>query len=299
MNDNKALTTKTFKTSTAAKSSRVDSHQHFWQLSRGDYTWLTPELTVLYKDFLPEALAPELAANNVSETILVQAADNEAETDFLLELAKNTYFVVGVVGWIDLQNNTAINRLIHFAKNPYFKGIRPMLQDIDDVNWILKEQFTAIFTFMEENSLTFDALVNESHLANIYILAKRHPKLFIVIDHCAKPDLSNATSQGWKSGIAQIAQCKNVFIKLSGLLTQAPQGEVTIERIQPYFDHIISVFSTNRVMWGSDWPVVKLNGDYDTWISHSTDLLANYPSAEQDNIWANNARHFYRLVSQQ
>ena len=278
-------------------TSRVDSHQHFWQLSRGDYSWLTPELTVLYQDFLPEQLSPELSTNGVKQTLLVQAADNEEETHFLLELASNTATVAGVVGWIDMEDPLAITKLESLTKNAYFKGIRPMLQDIDDVNWVLKDKFTPIFQFMAAKQLTFDALIRDVHLSNIHILACRHPSLNIVIDHCAKPDLSKVPSEFWKKRLANVAVCKNVFIKLSGLLTEAPQGQVTVDVIQPFFDHIMDVFGPNRIIWGSDWPVIKLNGDYDTWVSLTQSLLNNHSVEDKRNIWADNARNFYRLPS--
>jgi L-fuconolactonase len=276
---------------------RVDSHQHFWQLSRGDYSWLTPELALLYKDFLPEQLAPELSANDVQQTILVQAADTEEETRFLLELAKNNSFVAGVVGWIDLEDESAISKLGRLAQNSYLKGIRPMLQDIEDVDWILRDEFTPIFEFMATNQLTFDALIKEVHIDNIQTLACRHPTLNIVIDHCAKPDLSKAPSHYWRKKLSNIALCNNVFIKLSGLLTEAPQGKVNTEELTPYFEHIMHVFGPNRIMWGSDWPVITLNGDYDTWISLTKSLLKNHSFEDKHKIWADNARNFYRLAS--
>lgn len=274
---------------------RVDSHQHFWQLSRGDYSWLTPELKTLYQDFLPSQLAPELYDSNVKQTVLIQAAASEKETDFLLNLAEHTHYVAGVIGWIDMENPLAVYQLEKLSKNAFFKGIRPMLQDIEDVNWILKDKFTPIFEFMAENQLTFDALIRDIHLSNIHILACRHPNLNIVIDHCAKPNLSKSPSDFWKNRIKNIAQCHNVFIKLSGLLTEAPVGKVKTEDVLPYFEFIMSNFGENRVMWGSDWPVVKLNGDYDIWVSLTKSLLSNYPFKTKRKVWAENAQNFYRL----
>lgn len=275
---------------------KVDSHQHFWQLSRGDYSWITPELGILYQDFLPEQLAPELSEHSVSQTILVQATDTEAETHFLLELANNTEFVAGVVGWVDMEEPLAIAKLERLVKNPYFKGIRPMLQDIDDVDWILKDEFTLVFEFMTENQLIFDALVKDVHLSNIHTLACRHPTLNIVIDHCAKPDLSKRPSDFWKEKLANLGECKNVFIKFSGLLTEAPQGQVNIDITQPYFDYIMNVFGPSKIMWGSDWPVIKLNGDYETWVLITQLLLSHCSLEDKRKIWADNARHFYRLT---
>jgi len=275
----------------------VDSHQHFWQLSRGGYCWLTPSLEKLYQNFLPENLKDELLSNNVKQTVLIQADDNEEETLFLLELAENTKFIAGVVGWIDMDDQLAISHLQKLTKNPYFKGIRPMLQDIEDVNWILKEKFNPIFQFMIENKLTFDALVRDVHLASIHILASRYPALNIVIDHCAKPDLSKSPSDMWMQSLIDLAQCDNVFIKLSGLLTEAPIGQVKVETLTPYFEHIINSFSTSRVMWGSDWPVLKLNGDYASWVSLTHTLLNNCSNKDKCKILAENAQKFYKLSS--
>lgn len=282
---------------TSTAISRVDSHQHFWQLSRGDYNWLKPELTVLYQDFLPKQLERELYENDVSQTILVQAEDSEDEIHFMLAIAEVNKFVAGVVGWVDMEASNVLEKLEHFCESKYFKGIRPMLQDIDDINWILKDEFTPIFQFMAEKQLTFDALVRDAHLSNIHILACRHPSLNIVIDHCAKPDLSKAPSDFWKSSLKNVASCENVCVKLSGLLTEAPKGQVSVDVIQPYFDHIIDVFGSDRIIWGSDWPVVKLNGDYDTWISLTQSLLKNHSFEDKCKIWAKNAQNFYRLPS--
>lgn len=275
--------------------SRVDSHQHFWQLSRGDYSWLTPELGVLYQDHLPDQLAPELMKSNVGQTILIQAEESEDEIYFMLAIAEVNKFVAGVIGWIDMEAPNALDNLEHFCESKYFKGIRPMLQDIEDVNWILKDEFTPIFEFMDKKQLTFDALIKDLHISNIQILAQRHPNLSIVINHCAKPDLSKKPSDFWKGRLSNVSACKNVYIKLSGLLTEAPKGQVDVEVIQPYFDHIIDVFGSDRIMWGSDWPVIKLNGDYDIWVSLTNSLLKNHSYEDKRKIWAENARKFYKL----
>jgi L-fuconolactonase len=274
---------------------KVDSHQHFWELSRGFYDWLTQDIQLLYKDYLPECLLEEVKRNHVNETILVQASATEAETLFLLEIAEKTDYVAGVVGWIDMESQTALATLDVFNQNPYFKGIRPMLQDMDDVDWILDAQFVPIFAYLSANNLTFDALVREHHLTAIYLLAKQYPLLKIVINHCAKPHIDKPPSVYWKIQLSQFKALNNVSIKLSGLVTEALNNDVNAAQICPYFDHIMSIFGTNRIMWGSDWPVLKLNGDYDNWVGLTHELLVNYSLTEQQNIWANNARVFYNL----
>ena len=274
---------------------KVDSHQHFWELSRGFYDWLTPDIPLLYKDYLPECLAEEVARNHVNETILVQASATEAETLFLLEVAEKTDFVAGVVGWIDMESEMALSALDAFAQNRYFKGIRPMLQDMDDVNWLLDAKFVSIFDYLSANNLTFDALVREHHLTTICLLAKQYPLLKIVINHCAKPNIDKPPSVYWNIQISQFKALNNVSIKFSGLVTEASNNDVNAFQISPYFDHIMSVFGSTRIMFGSDWPVLKINGDYDRWVELTACLLRSFSFAEQQNIWANNARVFYNL----
>ena len=138
-------------------------------------------------------------------------------------------------------------------------------------------------------------MIRDIHISNIQIIAQRHPDLSIVINHCAKPDLSKEPSDLWKNGLNNIAAYKNVYVKLSGLLTEAPKGQVDINVIQPYFDHIVDVFGPDRIMWGSDWPVIKLNGDYQTWVTITQSLLKNYSFKDKRKIWAENARQFYNL----
>lgn len=274
---------------------KVDCHQHFWQLSRNDYDWLTPDLPILYKDQLPNDLLVELTDHEVNQTVLIQAAANEKETTFLLEIANQTSYVCGVVGWVDLESSKAIETLHSFNANHYFKGIRPMLQDIDDIDWILKEEFTGVFQFLAKNNLTFDALINDIHLPNIHKLALKYPTLKIVIDHCAKPDLAHLPSANWKQNISNVASCNNVVIKLSGLLTEAPEGAVSVNVLQAYFDHILAAFGSSRILWGSDWPVVNLNGNYGLWVSLTDSLLQKCSIEDKRKIWGSNAQVFYQL----
>lgn len=277
---------------------KIDSHQHFWLLERGDYSWLTPELATLYKDYLPKDLAAELAKANVKATVVVQASNTEAETKYLLDLAEKTDFIAGVVGWVDMENEAALSSLKAFSQSQYFKGIRPMLQDIDDVNWILQKEFEPIFEFLEANNLCFDALVREHHLANIHLLAQKYPTLKIVINHLAKPNVDKPPSTYWNIQMESFITLENVSIKLSGLMTEASTGQVAPEQLFSYLKEIMSVFGASRIMWGSDWPVLNLNGDYETWVSLTDALLQHCSAEEKHAIWAENARSFYNLSAQ-
>ncbi|KPW03662.1 MULTISPECIES: amidohydrolase [Pseudoalteromonas] len=274
---------------------RIDCHQHFWDLSRGDYHWLTPKLEPIYRNFLPHDLEKVLSDQHVEKTILVQAADTEAETLFLLSLAESTEFVGGVVGWVDLEGDDVISRLKEMKKNEYFKGIRPMLQDIKDKEWILNEKFHGTFDFMAANNISFDALVKEQHLASINTLARQHPRLKIVINHAAKPNLTKTLSENWQAQLSQLAECDNVYVKLSGLMTETTPFNTQAADYQACFDVLLSLFGVQRIMWGSDWPVVQYQGDYQAWCMICTHLLAPLNDDDKQKIWADNARHFYCL----
>jgi L-fuconolactonase len=278
---------------------RVDSHQHFWQLSRGDYSWLTPELEVLYRDFLPQDLKSNLISNKVEQTVLVQAAASVAETEFMLKIADETDFVAGVVGWLDMESDKAIMQLDAFCQNPHFKGIRPMIQDIEDPNWMLKPELDPVYLALIERELTFDALVTPSHLDALYELLTRYPTLKVVIDHGAKPDIAayssgEKSSAQWFEKIALIASETSAHCKLSGLVTEAGENP-DYSSVASYMEHLLVCFGANRLMWGSDWPVVYLTAIYIYWLNNIETFLAPLSQNDQQLIWSENAQRFYRL----
>lgn len=282
---------------------RIDSHQHFWQLPRGDYAWLTSELTVLYKDFLPEDIQGYLTQAKVSKTIVVQAADTLAETEFLLQLAEQHEFIAGVVGWVDMESENCIEVLKQLKKNPYFKGIRPMIQDIEDDAWMLKPELTPVFEALVELDLTFDALVLPKQLANLKVLLNRHTNLSVVIDHGAKPNIGeaigepieNSINKQWADDMKELSASANVYCKLSGLLTEAGE-QPTYDSIEPYMSHLLSCFGAQRLMWGSDWPVVNLASDYQAWADHVTTFVESLSEHQQSSIYSGAAKTFYRIA---
>ncbi|MCJ8295310.1 MAG: amidohydrolase family protein [Colwellia sp.] len=276
-------------------SPKIDSHQHFWKLSRGDYFWLSPKFKNIYKDFSPEDLSKELRITNINKTILIQATNTEAETLYLLEIAKNTDFVSGVIGWIDMESPKAIQRLLELSENSLFKGIRPMLQDIPDKNWIANPIFHPIFEIMATKSLVFDALVKDIHLDNIQQLAVKFPTLKIVINHCAKPNIVENKIKLWESEMVKLSKCPNVFVKLSGLVTETKEELITDMSLRFYSDFILKKFGASRIIWGSDWPVVNLRCSYSDWVSISIKLLAHLSPKEQHQIWYSNAVETYNI----
>jgi L-fuconolactonase len=273
---------------------RIDSHQHFWSLERGDYDWLTPGLTPLYRDFGPEDLAPHLEATGIEHTILVQAAPTVAETGFLLSIAERTDFVAGVVGWVDLSASDAPDTIADLASNGYLRGVRPMIQDIPDVDWVLSADLEPGLHALIDTGLTFDALVNPAHLPNLRALLSRHPDLEVVIDHGAKPSIARAEFEPWARDLAEIARDSSAACKLSGLVTEAGPN-CSFDTLRPYLDHLFEYFGPERLMWGSDWPVVNLAGGYGAWWKMTERTLEPLDAKARAAVLGGTAARFYGI----
>ncbi len=286
---------------------RIDSHQHFWRPSRGDYAWLRagdPALAPLLRDFLPQHLQPVLQASGVLQTVLVQAADSVAETGFLLELAARHAFIGGVVGWVDLSRSDAARTLEGWAHHPKFKGVRPMLQDLPEADWIAYAPHPDVVRTLVRLGLRFDALVQPWHLAPLLRFAQAWPELPLVIDHAAKPQLARGWNDDWapmwRDGLSALAALPHVHCKLSGLLTEAAEparqgGRAALAALAPVWSLLAERFGPDRLMWGSDWPVLNLAADYGRWVDVSDTLLEALPEAERDHIRFTNALRFYGL----
>lgn len=271
---------------------RVDAHHHVWQVARGDYGWLTPELAI-YRDYTLADLRPLLG--DISATVLVQAAPTEAETAFMLTVAQESQGLVrGVVGWTDLAAPRAELRIAALARERRLVGLRPMLQDITDTHWILRPEVQPALRAMAEFGLRFDALVQPRHLEILPALAVLHPRLRIVIDHIAKPAIAQGMWQPWARSIALLAKETDMPCKLSGLVTEAAETWQD-DDLRRYVDHVVQCFGPARVMWGSDWPVVDLAGGYARWRDSSLRLLGGFDSAARDAILGGTAVAFYGL----
>ena len=272
---------------------RVDSHQHFWRLDRGDYGWLTPALSPIYRDYLPEHLAPQLARAGIDSTILVQAAPTLAETGYLLDLARRYPFIAGVVGWVDFAADSAPETIAALATHEKLVGLRPMVQDIPDTLWMLNPQLAPGIEAMIDHDLVFDALVLPRHLDALREFAALYPELRIVVDHGAKPPLRGESLESWKAGMAAIAGSTRAVCKLSGLVTEAGSAEPA--GLAPCVDHLLAVFGPARLMWGSDWPVCERVCSYEDWCRTSETLLANLTDNERQWIHAGTARETYGI----
>lgn len=275
----------------------IDAHQHFWDLSRGDYAWPNADVAAIFRDFGPDELVSDLHNTEIRQTILIQATDTVAETEYMLQLAQDFTAVAAVVGWVDLSAPDAISTIDRLRANPLLKGLRPMLQNIEDTDWILRPEVQPALAHMEKVGLCFDALIQPRHLPTLLQVAKKYENLSIVIDHIAKPRMGSGIlpATAWSSGMQDLAALNNVYCKLSGMMTEI--GPLWQQQdLEPFADQVIEAFGADRILWGSDWPVVNLAGDYKSWLESARGLTQQLSEAERDNIFGGSARNFYGIT---
>ncbi|MGY3439907.1 amidohydrolase family protein [Marinovum sp. KMM 9879] len=270
----------------------VDSHCHFWQLARGDYGWLEGAggpLDPIRRDFGPKDYPGS------AQLVAVQAAPSLAETEYLLALAAAHPEIAGVVGWVDLTDAAAPDTLRRLAGNPVFKGVRPMLQDIDDSNWLVHAPRPEALAALIDCGLRFDALVTERHLPMLHQFARDHSELPLVIDHGAKPQ--PGARADWHAGMAALARLPHVHCKLSGLLNEVSDEERAdpLPALQAIFEPLLDGFGPERLMWGSDWPVLTLAAPWQDWRSLTEALLAPLSDSDRAAILHGTATRFYGL----
>jgi len=273
----------------------IDAHQHFWRVGENGFSWPTPDLATIHRDFGPADLAAVGAPVGLTGCVLVQSQPDERDTDWLLELATDEPLVLGVVGWVDLASPDAPARIARLSQNPKLRGLRPMLQSLDDDAWIAAPGLDPALDAMVAHGLSLDALVLTRHLPHLLTLARRRPELAIVIDHGAKPPIAVGDEDGaWARGVAALAAQPQVFCKLSGLLTEAAPGQ-GVQALSPYVAHLVAAFGPERLMWGSDWPVLNLAGDYGGWLALARDLSGLTDSADLAALFGGTSRRFYRI----
>lgn len=275
----------------------IDAHQHFWRLADRAGHWPPVTLGAIYRDFGPADLQATLQACGVTATVLVQSLPSQADTHFLLDIAEQNPFVLGVVGWTDLLAADAPQQIAALARNPKLKGLRPMLQDLPDPQWIAKLSLAPALQAMQAHGLVFDALVLPCHLQPLYAMAQRHPGLRIVVDHAAKPAIASQTLDPWRSDMLALAALPQVHCKLSGLLTEAGH-QATAQALQPYVDHVLNAFGPHRLLWGSDWPVLNLAASYPDWLAMARSLCRHHPGVDDAgmaDIFGGTARRVYQL----
>ena len=276
----------------------VDSHQHFWNLDRVKYPWLVPEYGPIYRTFEAPELEPQLKASGVQHTVIVQAMDSYADTDYMLETGANNDWVAGVVGWVPLLNpDETHKKLEEYTQNPLFRGMRHLIHEEVDPDWVVKDVVIESLKVLASFGMTFDVVaVFPNHLKHVPTLAERVPELRMVVDHLAKPPLAEEDRVVWRDQFKAAAQSPQVYAKVSGLNTVTPDFETwTATDIQPHIDFAMEHFGASRLMFGSDWPVAILAGDYAKVWDETCKAIAGYSQADQEAILGQTANEFYRL----
>ena len=276
---------------------RIDAHQHYWNPARGDYDWMPMDNATLARVYMPEDLTAQRQAHGITHTVLVQAAATVTESEYLLGIADATASVAGVVGWVDFERSGDRAVLERLGRHPKFLGVRPMIQDIPDDDWMLRDDVQWGFRAVADLGLTFDALGFPRHLKNFLTILTRYPEMRTVVDHCMKPQIAGKSAEAfrlWADGMTAIATETRACCKLSGLVTEAA-ADWTIDDLKPYADHVLDAFGPDRVMWGSDWPVCRLRAEYGVWRDAAETLTDGLSAAEKDRVFGGTAADFYGL----
>jgi L-fuconolactonase len=271
----------------------IDSHQHFWDLSRFHYEWLEHHPKVLRRNYLPQDLLRLLKETEVQHTVVVQAHNSLEEAEWLLNLADAHQFVAGVVAWVDLTDPRISEVLEELSKRQKLKGIRFAN---GDERWPLREEVLRGLGEVARYKLTFDLLVRPHHLKHIPTLANQVPELRMVVDHIAKPRIASNELEPWASDIAKLADTPQIYCKVSGMVTEADWKRWTVEDLKPYVDHVLKVFGVDRLMWGSDWPVCLLAANYHEVYRAVLDVTDSLSREQWEKLYGLNAQRFYRLT---
>lgn len=271
----------------------IDVHHHLWTYNDKDFPWISDDMAIIKQDFLDEAYQDNF--KNIDKTIVVQAIQNESETQFLLEFAKRNEKVAGVIGWLDLKSDQLEHQLKKYMKDANLKGLRHVIHDEPDVDFMLDDAFVHGLKVLEKHDLIYELLIFPCHLDNTIKLVSQLPKLNFVIDHLAKPDIKNKSIESWSKKLKTLSDFDNVSIKLSGMVTEAHWNNWTNEEFYDYLDVALDTFGENRIMYGSDWPVCLLSASYmdvynvvETWSNRLT-------KHQKDKLFFKNAISIYKL----
>ena len=273
----------------------IDTHQHFWKYNPEEYGWIGAEMKALRRDFLPEDLEETIGPAGVQGVISVQARQTTGETEWLLSLAEEHRFIRGVTGWVPLMDPAVAGMLEKYAANPYLKGIRHVLQDEPDPEYMLRKDFNEGVRLLKHFGLLYEILIFERHLPQTLRFVDRHPEQLFVLDHIAKPRIRDHVLSPWKENLRELARRDHVICKISGLVTEADIFHWTEEQLHPYLETVLEIFGPGRVMFGSDWPVCLAACRYEQWLGIVKKSIASLSQDEQALILAENAKNIYRL----
>ena len=274
---------------------RIDAHQHFWDLSRFSYPWMPPEPGVLRRNWLPEDLRPVLFRNNFDGCVTVQATKDTAEVDWLLSLADENPWMLGVVGWVDLTDPGLGRRLDELQRHPKFRGVRHPVHDEEDERWLLSLNVTTGLRELARRQIPFDLLVRPVHLPVVLELAEQVPDLPMVVDHIAKPRIAEGLMEPWAADIERVSKIPGMHIKISGMITEAEWKTWLPVQLKPYVQHVWSCFGPSRCLFGSDWPVCLQAGIWKEALAGFTQALGPVVKEVRAGVMGENAMRFYRL----
>ena len=272
----------------------IDSHVHFWNFDAARDSWITEDMKILRQNYLPEHLLTLLKKNEIDACVAVQADQSEKDTIFLTNLSESNLFIKGVIGWVDLQEENINERLEYFSQFPVIKGWRHIVQAEPD-EFLSGTKFKRGIRALSAFNYTYDVLVYHHQLKQALDFVSRFPEQKFVIDHCAKPDIRNKKISDWKMYLKEISMQPNVCCKISGLLTEAKWNEWTDADLYPYLDTVFEFFGTDRLLFGSDWPVLQLSGTYKQWKHLLDKYMERYPDEDRQKIFGLNAVKFYNL----
>jgi L-fuconolactonase len=275
---------------------KIDSHQHYWHFNTADYGWMGENMSVIKRDFLPTDLLPELKSIDFDGSVAVQARQSLEETNWLLQLADEHPHIKGVVGWLDLQSEQAEEQIAAFAKHHKAVGVRHVIHDEEDLDFMLRPAFIRGVQLLEKYDLAYDILIFPTHLTNTIEFVKQFSdKQTFVIDHIAKPLIKDGIVSPWKEDIVALAKFPNVYCKLSGMVTEADWNTWKPENIRPYLDVIMDAFGPERILIGSDWPVCLVAGKYSEVMQVVIDYISTFTEKEQALMLGENAAKAYRI----
>ena len=273
----------------------IDAHQHFWKYDSFKHAWIDDSMSVIRQDFMPSDLEKVYAKNGIDGCVAVQADQTLEETNFLLWLSAKYGFIKGVVGWVDLRADNVNEILEEYCQHEKIKGFRHIVQGESDHNFLLRPDFLKGISFLEKYDFVYDILIFPHQLGATLEFVKRFPHQKFVIDHIAKPYIKDGYFEGWAVLMKEIAKQENVHCKLSGMITEADFNSWTPDQINPYMDLVLNAFGSDRVMFGSDWPVCLVAGEYAQVKRLVTDFISKLSLIEQAQIMGTNAIQFYNL----
>ena len=273
----------------------IDSHQHFWKYEPVKHDWIDDDMSVIRRDFSPSDLSKVYKESSIDGCVAVQADQTLEETDFLIDLASNNSFIKGIVGWVDLRAENIENVLEKYSTDKIVKGFRHVVQGEADHNFLLRPNFSRGISLLEKYNFTYDILVFPHQLGSVLEFVKKFPNQKFVIDHIAKPYIKDGYFDGWATMMTAIGKHENVSCKMSGMVTEADFNTWTPEQIHPYMNVALEAFGSSRILFGSDWPVCLVAGNYSKIKKLTTNFISQLSQIEQNSIMGTNAIEFYNL----